>query len=85
MVFPGGIFTSTPVFGLRPIPFFPLLDLEHAESPKLDSLTAGQGAAQALDHGIDGLSCFDAGNIGDFRNFVHDIGFDHEPSGECGL
>src|SRR5437764_13945196 len=45
------------------------LDLEDAESAKLDAFAALHGNPHGVEHGVDGYLGFDLGNVGGFRHF----------------
>jgi len=67
---PGGMLTSAPVLGLRPIP---VLRGRTLNTPK-----PGEGAFHAFKHGLDCLLGLGLGDAGFSDNFVDNVELDHE-------
>src|SRR5262249_8355580 len=53
------------------------LHLEYPEPAKLDALASLHGGPHRVEHRIDSHPGFDLGDVGDLRQFVHDVDLDH--------
>src|SRR5581483_665539 len=53
------------------------LDLEYPEAAQLDALAALHGDPHRVEHRVDRHLGLDLGDVGDARDFVHDVDLDH--------
>ena len=68
---------------IAPDATLPGLHLEDTEPAQFDALAPHHRGAHRLEHRVHGQLSLDLGDVGQLRNLVHDVDFDHGAVGVC--
>ena len=81
---PGGMDTSAPVRGLRPMPGLARTHVEHAKAPQLNAIAAGQRLLHALEYSFHGQFGLGLGDAGLGHHFVDNVELNHKRLPDAG-